>query len=188
MKKIIAAIAGLTLSGAVQATLLILDFNSGVTVGAPVTSYSEDGFTLAVDSVGNRMEDNYGSGAMGFYDGPPNALYNNDLTLSYGGTSFDLLDIDLSYFFNNGEVELIGSDGSKFASSIIGKQDVNFHDVTSVTFSMKFNDNFGYRGVAWNDITVDITSPGNSIPEPTSVVLFGLALVGFGLSRTKKTS
>lgn len=187
MKKIIAAIAGLTLSSAVQATPLILDFNSGVTLGSPVTSYSEDGFTLTADS-GNYMQDNYGNGAMGFYDGPTNLVYNNDLILSYGGASFDLLDIDLSYFFNNGEVELIGSDGSKFASSIIGKQDVNFHDVTSVTFSMKFNDNFGYRGVAWNDITVDIASPGNSIPEPTSVALFGLALVGFSLSRTKKTS
>jgi len=190
MKKIITAIAGLALTGAVHATPLTLDFTSGVTVGTgnALTSYTEDGFTLVADLAGNHFDDNYGGGAMGFHNGLPNSSYNNDLTLSFDGNAFDLIDIDLSYFYNYGLLELTASNGSKFISGGVGVQNVNFYDITSVSFSMLDIGDIYNTGAAWNGMTVDVASTGNSIPEPTSIALVGLALAGIGFSRKKKAS
>lgn len=185
MKKIITAFASLAFAGAVQATPLTLDFTTGVNTG--ITSYSEDGFTLAVDSVGNHFDDNW-SGAMGFHNGPGNSVNDNNLTLSFGGAVFDFLDIDMSNFNNDGRLELIASDGTNFISSTLGQQNVNFFNVTSVSFSIRDRSENIFGGASWNNITVDFNSAGNSIPEPTSVALLGLALAGIGFSRKKKTS
>jgi len=184
MKKVIAAVAGLTLAGAVQATPMNLDFTSGTYTSN--TSYSEDGFTLAVDSTGNHFDQGW-SGAIGFHNGPANLVSDNNLTLSFGGAAFDFLDIDMSNFNNDGRLELIGSDGSNFISSTLGLQSVSFYNVTSVSFSIRDRSETVFGGVSWNNITVDFGSTGTSIPEPTSVALLGLALAGIGFSRKKKT-
>jgi len=188
MKKIISTFAGLLLAGTVQATPLTLDFNSGIStgVGNQLTSYTEDGFSLDVDYQGNHFDDNYGGAAMGFHNGEENLFYRNRLTLSYGGAAFDLLDIDLSYLHKNGLLELISSDGSMFIGFSLGVQNVNFYNVTSVSFSVSDTEGTLNSGAAWNSITVDI--PSVDIPEPTSVALLGLALVGIGFSRKKKAS
>lgn len=190
MKKVFTAITSLALASAVQATPLTLDFNSGVTVGSGnvITSYTEDGFTLVADLAGNHFDDNYGGGAMGLHNGLDNLFYQNTLTLSYGGGAFDLLDIDLSYFHKNALLELTNSNGSRFIGFALGVQDVNFYDVTSVSFLISDTEGTPNGGVAWDSITVDIPSAGTSIPEPTSVALLGLALAGIGFSRKKKSS
>lgn len=184
MKKIITAVAGLVIAGTVQATPLSLDFNSGVTTGN--MSYLEDGFTFAVDSTGNHFDNNW-IGAMGFHNGPGNSVNDNNLTLSFGGAAFDLLDIDISNIYGDGTLELTGSNGSSFVSSALGLQSVNFYNVTSVSFSAIDSEPTRWGGASWNGITVD-NVPTNSIPEPTSVALFGLALAGFGLARKNKNS
>jgi len=180
----------LALTGAVHATPLTLDFTSGVTVGTgnELTSYTEDGFTLVADLAGNHFDDNYDGGAMGFHNGMDNFFDRNTLTLSYGGAEFDVLDIDISSLYNFGRLELTGSDDSYFVSSALGQQVVSIKNVTSVTFSIKNFSDSASSGAAWNGMTVDVASTGNSIPEPTSIALVGLALAGIGFSRKKKAS
>ena len=189
MKKIFTAITALAFSAAVNATPINLDFDSGIFTGSgtSLTSYTEDGFTLSANLAANHLDDNW-NGSMGFHNGLDNTYSNNDLTLSYGGASFDLLDIDLSYFHEYGELELIASNGNRFVSSSLGMQSVNFSNITSVTFSVEDSSDIAFSGVSWNSITVDDGKKGNSIPEPTSIALFGLALAGIGISRKKKAN
>jgi len=185
MKKIFAATLALAFTTVVNATPITLDFDSGV---ATSSQYTEDGFTLAANLAGNHIDDNWLGGSMGFHNGPGNNYSNNDIILSYGGAAFDLIDIDIAGFYQYGELELTGSDGSVFTSYETGLKTVNFFNVTQVLFSI--NDDFDgvYGGVAWNSITVDNAPGANSIPEPTSVALLGLAIAGIGISRKKKAN
>lgn len=185
MKKIIAATLALTLTAVVDATPITLDFDSGI---ATSSQYTEDGFTLAANLPGNHIDDNWLGGSMGFHNGHANNYSNNDLILSYGGAAFDLIDIDITGFYQNGELELTGSDGSTFSSYETGVKTVNFLNVTQVTFSITDYFDGVYGGVAWNSITVDNAPSANSIPEPTSVALLGLAIAGIGISRKKKVN
>ncbi len=167
-----------------NAAVLTIDFTSGVNTGN--TSYTEDGFTLAITASGNHFDPGF-IGTIGFHNGPGNPVIDNNLLLTFSGGAFDLTNIDFAGFENAGiALDLTGSDGSTATITSLGNNALPFVNVTSVTFSVR--ESSGNTGSAgWNSLLVNtVPTSAPVVPEPSSLALFGLCLVAF-VTRKKLT-
>ena len=185
MKKYILALFTLFVFSS-SAYAITLDFTSGVytKVGSSTqynSLYTEDGFSLAVESAGNHFDTaSHIVGDVGFHNGPVNPVNDNNLILSMGGTAFNLTSMDFAGFQGSGiTLDFIGSDGTtQSITGVAGIYSLALYNVTSVTLSMA--DLAGEEYAGWNSMEV------SAVPVPAAAWLFGSALLGFfGFSRKK---
>lgn len=113
-----------------------------------------------------------------------------------GGGAFSLFGLDAATA-NMNEINSLSISGmfsgggsiSTMINGIDGTFDsyllAGFVDLMSVTFSSVNSGSYNDGGFSLDNLRLD---PINSVPEPTSLVLLGLGLAGFGLSRKKKLS
>lgn len=144
----------------------ILDFND-LSPGQ-VTSYGQINFSNFVFTDGNTAQAN---------SFVPGSLF----TLTPDGTSsFDLFDADFIGF--GGPVNVIATflDGTVDSSHEI--------TLTSVLTNHEFN-LFGLQSVEFITTTGGVIGIDNiDVPEPSTLALLGLGLLGFGLSQLKRKS
>lgn len=179
-------IALLLTVGSTNAVATTLDLVSGVdsTLNGATTrfdTYDEDGFRIQVDRPGDHIDRGF-TGDMGFHNGPSNEA-NISWTLTFGGSEFNLLDIDTAGFESgassftltdsNSHTQVIDSNG---ITAIFGMT-----SVTSVTFNIDQDQVGGVEFVGLNEITV------SAVPIPAAVWLFGSGVIGMlGCMRKKK--
>lgn len=153
-------------------------------MGDGVLSYSNDDFMVS------QLTMTYGA-----FDGTP----ASPLDLTIAGSSafyFDILSSDLGFDVDiivgsNGGADLSTYGSTSTAVSSLTRDTVNFADFNTLAgigadfASVDFVSIFLTTTAVGSDLT--ITEFGiASVPEPTTVALFGLALVGFGLSTKRK--
>lgn len=153
-------------------------------MGDGVLSYSNDDFMVS------QLTMTYGS-----YDGTP----ASPLDLTIAGSSafyFDILSSDLGFDVDiivgsNGGADLSTYGSTSTAISSLTRSTVDFAD-----FNLLAGIGADFASVDFVSIFLTTTAVGSdltitefgiaSVPEPTTVALFGLALVGFGLSTKRK--
>lgn len=170
-----------------KAALVTLDLSSGtdgVTGGTLVgfDTYQESGFQLKMDRAGDHYDRGY-IGVLGFHNGPNN---QDDIswTLSFGGSAFDLLSINIAGFVSATSVTLTGSNGASQILSSVGLNAVaGLSNVTFVTFNI--DQDGGSQAVGLNSLSVD-NAPVR-IPEAgSSLALLGFGVAGLTLLRRKR--
>ncbi len=178
------------LGGSADAATVELDLTSGVfsnQVGASNDTYDEDGFRLQMKA-GDHMDPGFG-GDIGFHDGPVNSA-ETFWTLTFGGSAFDLLQIEVASFPNSGVgFTATGSNGA--FQSIVSTGLINlvgFTNVASVTFDLIDNPATNIEAVSFNTIYVDDKPSTNGVvPLPAGLPLLLTSLGAFGiLSRRRK--
>lgn len=180
-------------AGQASAAPITLDFTSGTFVDeqGPTQSpdtYNQSGFKLTVVTPGNHIEQNL-IGLMGFHNDDANPVLDNDLILTYSGGAFDFLGLDIAGFgFSATSLELLGSN-SAFASFATTGFNATpaFTNVTWVRFSIPITpQGEPYEAVGINSMSLE-TAPTAEIPEPASLVLFGLGALGcMGAARRRR--
>jgi len=135
-------------------------------------SYSESGFNFQCS--GNHT-DSYNQ--LWFHDGGANPG-DTAVEMTFGGNMFSLMSMDIAYVYN--DLTITDNLGRMifFASGTNGAFNIGLTNITSAIFSTA-----GDSGAILDNLMVD-NSP-SAVPEPTTVALLGLGLLGFAASRRK---
>jgi hypothetical protein len=170
-------IALLLFIGSTHAVATTLDLVSGVDsiLNGAITSfdtYDEDGFRIQMDRAGDHLDRNF-IGDIAIHNGPTNQS-NVSWTLTFGGSAFNLLDIDTAGLLNgassftltdsNNHTQVVDSTGVTAISGMI--------DVTFVIFNIDQDQVAGIEAIGLNEITV------SAVPVPATAWLFGSGLLG----------
>jgi len=199
------AVLGLTIIPWVHADSVVIDFeslmvNDAVTIHTIFGStYSEDGFTLTTGGslrfFGNL--DSRFSGSTALFNGVPNGI--TELTQTNGNpftlTSIDLAELNgsnvasvtfLGNLFGGGTVtQTFTLDGMAFGAETFSFSNV-FTNLTSVTWVQErpFHQ-FDNIGIDYNGIYLEAKDLA-STPEPATLTLLGIGLLGGGVARFRK--
>lgn len=189
-----AAVLGSALAAPAWAAPLTLNLTSGTysdergPTQSPDT-YREAGFALQVETAGNHIDPGAFSGDIGFHNGPANPTQDNNLILTFGGSAFQFLGVDIGDFANGAtSLELTGSNGATASFTATGfNATTAFSNVTSITFSINPNAGGGNaEGIGLNGLSVDTTPLATAVPEPASLALAGLGLVAALTARRRQ--
>lgn len=178
-----AAIGLLSLvAGQASAAPILLDFSSGAYANEQFSTfgsdtYNQSGFKLTVMAPGNHLDPG-GGGVLTFHNGPVNPVEDNDLILTYSGGAFDFNGVNIVGFDNFvNSLELFGSGGQFLSTASTGfTATPTFTNVTFVRFSLPITVS-APSGVTFDSMLVN-NAPVAEIPEPASMVLFGLGALG----------
>ena len=180
----------------------VIDFELLETSGVGLTdienSYSEDGYTLAVDANADDTYLSYWHTGNANYAGST-ALFNsepNEVTTltSDNGLAFDLLSIDLSEISNGtGQSTVVTFDGVFMGGGAIS-QNITLDGLFGFE-TLIFSGFTGLASVSWLQVTDfhqfdNITvSSVSEVPIPAAALMFAPALLGFlGLRRRAKNN
>lgn len=176
------------LSGVAQAAPFTIDFTSGS--GNNSTFYQEDGFSFVPES-GDHFEVNFqNNGWFNWHDGSANTS-PNIITMSLAdgsGGAFSVYGLEItSLFANAGGIVFSDSNGNSVLGDSLGALALNFSNTTFLQFQI-LNSGTNSFPIAFDNLAVD-TNPFaiSNVPEPESILLFGLGLIGVWFSRKKKS-
>ena len=154
--------------GTAQAAPIIIGFN---TING-ACGYSESGFNFQCS--GNHTD---ASEELYFHDNGANPGDTN-VTVTFGGKEFSLISLDLVAVYNALTITDNLGHTISFANGSTGNRNIGFANITSAIFSTA-----GSSGAILDNLMVD-NSP-SAVPEPTTLALLGLGLLGFAASRRK---
>ncbi len=142
-----------------------------------------------------------GYGTNGYTNGmvsPNNVAYNlvgNPASI-YSNTQFDFNGAYLTAAWNNGlTINVKGYNGANllYDSTIVVDTfaptffNFNFLGVTKVDFNSYGGTSAGYVGSGTHFAMDNFTYNASAVPEPSTILLLGSAMVGLGLTRLRKT-
>lgn len=194
---------------AADADPVTIDFNTGSGTYSSETflvnnTYTESGFRFQTPlTAGNHFDSGAGVGlnccpdVLIFHEAASNTV-NNLITLTFGGAAFDFFGFDLVdsaaiRTFNpiiNPSMLVMASDGNSVitplgaAPGFLGSINVNWTNITSVTFDILSNST-----VVGNVVMDNVRLDNNailSVPEPGTLALLGIGLLGMGFARRSK--
>jgi hypothetical protein len=196
IKKHIVGIVFLLFSSVATATTI--DFTSGSYNGVG-SLYIEDGFSFTTPAGNHTDCIDPTSGGYCWHDGGGNPVFENNVTLSFGGAQFSLNSIETIFFAssptgdNNG-LTLSSISGGVPVNLNLAPNDYNVHGVTgfdNVTFVTLSLPNLAgfFPGEIEIDNVIVSAVPIPAVPVPAAIWLFGTALIGLvGFGKRRKAA
>lgn len=173
-----------------NANATVIDFNSVTgSSGSYGSTYTEEGFQLTGDLY--TIRPNYGSqytGTTSFF----NNTINGTTTLAkVGGGAFALDSVDLDGFYlQAASVTFVGTLLNNTTTSLTFTTNASY-GLQTFAFTSAFDN---VKSVSWiqaypyhsfDNIVVNAGAAAAQVPEPTSIALLGMGLLGFAASRRK---
>lgn len=173
MKRLVLAAAAMLALGAAQAT--VLTFTGAGSANS--ATYTESGFTLTLSSCPGCTP-HYGDGTgnvntFNWHDGGANASGMTVTLTMNGGGAFSLFGLDAV----SGGVNNLSINGVGYSTGPVA---LNLLNVTSVVF----------RDTTGNGVSIDNLNLGaaSAVPEPASLALVGLGLLGLAATRRRRAA